>query len=314
MRSASCLGYRHDALYFASPEELVTAVGPFLRSAVDAGEAAVLICRAETNRLVLDALDHDPRVTVLPAEEVHTHATRALAAYGRLVADELSRGASRVRVVGEAVLDDDDVEAWREWLRFEALANRVLDGLPLWTTCVYDRRRVPVEALVAAGVTHPHLAEGGVRRPNPLYQDPAEVLLSRGDDGPDPLEAGVPALDVPAATGLQPLRHAVRAACADVLGADTVDDFVLAVGEVVGNAVRHGQPPVRVRVWTAPGRAVCAVTDQGHGVTDPFAGYRPVHGEGPLHAGMGLWLARQLCHRVHLSRGPEGFTVRLTAC
>lgn len=290
----------------------MTEAAPFLRAAVEAGDAAVLICRAETNRLVLEALDDDARLTVLPAEEVHTHASRALAAYARLIADELSRGRRHVRIVGEPVLGDD-VEAWREWLRFEALANRVLDGLPLWTLCVYDRRRVPVEALVSAGVTHPHLAGGGVRRPNPLYQDPAEVLLSGGDDGPDPLEAAVPVLDVPAAAGLQPLRHAVRDACTDVLGTDSLDDFVLAVGEVVTNAVRHGEPPVRVRLWTAPGRAVCAVTDRGRGIDDPFAGYRPAHRERPLHPGMGLWLARQLCHRVHLSRGPEGFTVRLTA-
>lgn len=312
MRSVACTGYRHDALYVASPAELLAEVVPFLRSGIDAGESAVVICREATNRLLLDALDDDRRVTTLLAEEVHTHASRALAAYGRLIADELSSGAPRVRLVGEAVLGDD-VEAWREWLRFEALCNRVLDGLPLWTVCVYDRQALPVEALVSAGVTHPHLTDGGVRRPNPLYQDPEEVLLARGDDGPDAVEAALPDVDVPDVRDLQGLRRTVRAQCADVLAADVVDDLVLAVGEVVTNAVRHGAPPVRVRLWTTPRRVVCCVTDQGPGIRDPFAGYRPARGEGPLHGGMGLWLARQLCHRLHLSRGPEGFTVRLTA-
>jgi anti-sigma regulatory factor (Ser/Thr protein kinase) len=112
---------------------------------------------------------------------------------------------------------------------------------------------------------------------------------------------------------LQGLRRQVRDRCADVLAADSVDDLVLAVGEVVTNAVRHGEPPVRVRLWTTPGRVVCSVTDQGRGVQDPVAGYRPVRGEGLLQGGMGLWLARQLTHRLHLSQRPDGFTVRLTA-
>lgn len=312
MRSVTCTSYRHDALYVASAEQLVADVVPFLRAGLAAGESAVVICREGTNRLLLDALGDGAAVTALPAEEVHSHASRALAAYRRLVADELSTGAPCVRLVGEAVLDDD-VEAWREWMRFEALCNHVLAGLPLWTLCLYDRRALPVEALVSAGVTHPHLADGGVRRPNPLYQDPEEVLLARGDDGPDALEASVPELDVPHVADLRGLRRQVRDRCADVLTADAVDDLVLAVGEVVTNAVRHGEPPVRVRLWTAPGRVVCSVTDQGGGVRDPFAGYRPVRGEGPMQGGMGLWLARQLTHRLLLSQGPDGFTVRLTA-
>ena len=40
----------------------------------------------------------------------------------------------------------------------------------------------------------------------------------------------------------------------------------MAVHEVVANGLRHGEPPVTVRVWFARGRVVCTVTDRGAGV------------------------------------------------
>lgn len=313
MIKAARTGYVHDALYCASEQGLVAEAVPFLREGLDDGEAAVLVTTEGTSRLLLAALDHDPRVRLLAAEDVHAHASRALTAYGRTIRDELAAGAPRVRLVCEAA-PDADTDAWLEWMRFEALCNRVLDGLPLWSLCAYDRRRLPAETLVSAGVTHPNLVDRGVRRPNPLYQEPAEVLAAMVDDAPDPLEVTPPELDVSSVTHLQPVRQAVRGACTGRLGRDAVDDFVLAVGEVVANALKHGLPPVRLRLWAAATRVVCTVTDGGPGVDDPFAGYLPQRGEGLMNGGMGLWLARQLCHRLHMWRGPDGFTVRLTAC
>jgi len=75
--------------------------------------------------------------------------------------------------------------------------------------------------------------------------------------------------------------------------------------------VRHGEPPVTVRAWLAPGRVVCTVTDRGAGFDDPFAGYLRGTGEEIPEGQFGLWLARQLCHEVVMSRTPEGFTARL---
>lgn len=317
MRSPARTGYVHDALYVTSERDLLLQCGELARTGLAEGDKVVLICRDRITDLLVADLGDDERIGVLPAEQVHRHATRALAAYCRLVQDELAAGSSRVRLVTEVDLGDD-FDAWLEWMRFEALCNRVLDGLPLWSVCVYDRSRVPPEALVSAGVTHPNLVDGGVRRSNPLYQEPAEVLLTRADDGPDPLEAGVPEVEIPDVRDVRELRRvlreALRAACRPRMAGDAADDFQLAVGEVVTNAMSHGNPPVRFRLWTAPGKVVCTVTDTGPGTGDPFAGYMPLHGERPLQAGMGLWLARQLCHRLQMSRGPEGFTVRLTGC
>ena len=89
-----------------------------------------------------------------------------------------------------------------------------------------------------------------------------------------------------------------------------VEDFFLAVTEVATNALQHGRRPVRVRLWTAPGRLVCTVTDRGEGFNDPLVGYAPAP-DGDHTAGNGLWLARLLCDQLDTARDPDGFTVRL---
>jgi anti-sigma regulatory factor (Ser/Thr protein kinase) len=90
-----------------------------------------------------------------------------------------------------------------------------------------------------------------------------------------------------------------------------VEDFLLAVDETASNAIRHGAPPVGLRLWTSADRLVCTVTDAGPGPDDPFAGYGPAHGDDLSRGGMGVWLARQLCDHVDISSGPDGVTVRL---
>lgn len=93
---------------------------------------------------------------------------------------------------------------------------------------------------------------------------------------------------------------------------EVLEDFLIAMDEMTSNAIRHGQPPVDVRLWTSPDRVVCTITDRGPGWGDPFAGYGPAHGEDLSHGGMGLWLARQLCDHVDIFAGTNDMTVRLT--
>ena len=93
---------------------------------------------------------------------------------------------------------------------------------------------------------------------------------------------------------------------------DAVEDFLLAVDEMTSNAVRHGLPPVSLRLWIGGDRIVCVIGDGGPGWDDPFAGYGPAHGDDLSRGGMGLWLARQLCDHVDIEHGDGGVRVRLT--
>jgi anti-sigma regulatory factor (Ser/Thr protein kinase) len=108
------------------------------------------------------------------------------------------------------------------------------------------------------------------------------------------------------------LRHAV-ASCAAAAGldGDRLDDFVVAVNELLTNAVRHGGGTGRLSVWRDELSVVCEVTDRGSGLATP----RPDKPERPATdepGGWGLWLAGKLTDTLDLQTGAEGTTVRIS--
>src|ERR1700760_3187647 len=63
------------------------------------------------------------------------------------------------------------------------------------------------------------------------------------------------------------LRHEVtRCAIAAGLHAQRLEDFVLAVNEIVTNAVRHAGGHGRLRMWLVGPLLNCEVVDEGHGI------------------------------------------------
>lgn len=88
-------------------------------------------------------------------------------------------------------------------------------------------------------------------------------------------------------------------------------DFVLAVQELMTNAVRHGGGWGRVRLHRAGDLLVCTVTDRGPGLTGDLAelgALPPPDSEG----GRGLFLARQMTDGLHISTGAAGVAVTVT--
>lgn len=108
------------------------------------------------------------------------------------------------------------------------------------------------------------------------------------------------------------LRHTVfRYAVAAGLAGHLLDDFVLAINELVTNAVRHGGGAGLLCLWRANGELVCEVSDQGCGLADrSTGGYRrpPPSKVG----GWGLWLARQLSDSMAVATGTSGTAVRIS--
>lgn len=109
------------------------------------------------------------------------------------------------------------------------------------------------------------------------------------------------------------LRHAV-ASCVGTAGlvGQRLDDFVLAVNELLTNAVRHGGGTGRLRLWRRGDEVVCEVSDRGTGFDHSRLSFdaRPV-AETP--GGWGLWLAGKLSDRMEVQTGPGGTTVRISA-
>jgi serine/threonine-protein kinase RsbW len=92
------------------------------------------------------------------------------------------------------------------------------------------------------------------------------------------------------------------------LDEDSVGDLVIAVNEIATNGVRHGSPKAELRMWTAGGRVIAEIRDEGHWVPSD-AGETPPTSE--AEGGMGLWVTRQICSAVHIIAGERGTIVRL---
>jgi anti-sigma regulatory factor (Ser/Thr protein kinase) len=88
---------------------------------------------------------------------------------------------------------------------------------------------------------------------------------------------------------------------------DRVVDFVIAVGEVAGNTVRHARSAGSMEIWRDGDEMVCEIRDAGV-ITDPLAGRQPpLDGDG----GHGLWIVYQVCDHVDLRSDENGTVIRL---
>jgi anti-sigma regulatory factor (Ser/Thr protein kinase) len=303
--------YQHDLALYDSPDQLVALAAPFIRAGLAAGEAAVIAVEDSSARLLLEALGDEDPVVVVDRDGVYGARTpAAITAFRKLTQERTRAGYPRVRAVGDTDFGPTARE-WLEWQRYEAVINQALHTQPLWGMCMYDSNRLPDEVVQAGLHTHPHLVTEHGRQRNPDYVDPADYLRSLPVPV-EPLEATAPLLQVDDVTDFIGLRHAVGERLARLGGdPDRVEDLHLAIDEMSSNAVRHGGPPVQLRLWASTDRVVCVIRDGGPGMDDPFAGYGPAHGADLSRGGMGLWLARQLCDNVDVIDGSAGLTVRL---
>ncbi|MGY1739625.1 MULTISPECIES: anti-sigma factor RsbA family regulatory protein [unclassified Blastococcus] len=303
----------HAALFHDSPDELAAGAVPFLAAGLAAGEAAVLACRDGDNALLARELDADGRVLLMSREEVYTGSARALVTYRRLLRRQVAAGVTRIRLVC-AVPVDQRPQQWDEWHRYEAVFNTAMEHMPLSAVCAYDRRAMSDAVQDGIEETHPAQLTPGGPVPNDRYVHPATVMRRTAAVAVDRTPRSPPTLvlaDLADATRLPELRARLRAALGSGDGpAGRRGRFATAVDEVLGNAFRHGTPPVTVRLWTAPALLACTVSDCGAGFDDPLAGYAPPWPRSPA-AGAGLWVARSACDTLETLRTPSDFTVRL---
>jgi anti-sigma regulatory factor (Ser/Thr protein kinase) len=305
-------GFPHDAFLFDSPAHLVEVAAPWLREGLDAGDAAVIATSAATADVLREALDGDQRVHVLERGDVYrTRTPTAITTFRGLRAGRSAASGATVRVIGE--LDFGPTERdWLEWQRYEGVINEALVGWSLWGLCVFDTQRLPDPLIDCALRTHPHVRTREGRHVNARFTDPAEYLRTLPVPV-EPLEAAPPRFAAQNVTDFIGLRHAVAAELSGVPApSDLVEDLLLAVDEMTSNALRHGRPPVSLRLWVGADRIVCTIGDRGADWDDPFAGYGPAHGGDLSRGGMGLWLARQLCDHVDIWTDTDGAHVRLT--
>ena len=298
----------HDAFLYGSDEQLVTAMVPFLQEGLTRGDAAAAVTTPGNLALLRDRLGADAHVGYVEAADWYVRPAAAIAQFDAAIRELIDGGAPHLRVVGELPFGSTLGEH-ASWNRYEAIVNEAFKRAPLWVVCLYDTRALPERLIEAARRTHPTLFEARRRRQSADYVEPA-VLLGQIPEPGIPV-AGPPRLQLRIDGDPRGWRHSLAGAVeAEALPRGRAEEFLIAVGEVVANALGHGHGLAELTLWSTNDGVVCAVRDDGPGLDDPFAGYLPP-GNDDAAQGMGLWVARQLSDSLAIQSGADGTTVRL---
>jgi anti-sigma regulatory factor (Ser/Thr protein kinase) len=304
-------GFVHAAGLYGSDDEFMRTVVPFCAAGVRRGEPTLVRVAPEKQDLLRSALGPQDGVAFLPHGEQYANPPGALANAVELIDRHTRGGRQRVRLLGELpALQGIGSDAW---IRYEAAANQVLRSAPVVALCPFDVRLTPEPVLDELLRTHHAVAaDDGEPVRNACYEPPERFMARRADVADDPVFASASDMELrdPApAVARQAVGRLVTMARLDP---EETGGLLVAVSEVVTNALRHGRPPVTVQAWVRPGRVVVVVHDLGHGPAEPFAGLLPVE-PGAQIGGLGLWIAHQLCPEIALSTSRDGFTVSLGA-
>jgi anti-sigma regulatory factor (Ser/Thr protein kinase) len=212
-----------------------------------------------------------------------------------------------VRGVGEPVWSERSPQELVECQRHESLLNVAVGAdEPFWLVCPYDVDALDEVVLEEAFRSHPHVT-GDYPRLDRTRSEASHALAFLDTPLAPPPHAVVRRTFT--AERLSDVRRRVRAFGTEfALGRDRLDDFELAVGEVLANTVLHGGGRGDVAWWGENGHVVCEVRDGG-AIQDPLAGRRDPATS--VAAGRGLWLVNQLCDLVQIRVFGGGTTLRL---
>lgn len=306
-RAAPGGGFRHEAVFYAGVDGLVTSLVPWMREGVDRGDMVAALVTARSGQALREALGPAQRnVHFADVAEAGRNPARMIALWRTMLAEMRAPGRP-VRGVGELVWPGRGPDELVECQLYESLVNPAFaDEAEVWVKCPYDVGALDPEAFRSVGTTHPEV-EAGDGRDIGTYQghpDPADVL---GAPLPPP-DGPVVEEDISLAT-LRWLRPAVTDRAAAVgLGAQRARDLVLAVIEASSNSIVHGGGRGTLRSWRTARALVHEVADSGH-IRDPLVGRRQPSPDEVK--GRGLWLVNQLCDLVQLRSSPAGTVVRM---
>jgi anti-sigma regulatory factor (Ser/Thr protein kinase) len=300
----------HLALIYRGRDEFVDCVTTYVRQGLAADESVFVMASRPKIEGLRDALGDDARsVEFADAEVGYQPQVRATLECLGYVEQQKGR---RSRLVAEQVLGRRTPVEVEDYLRMESAANVVYQPYPVEILCPYDSSALRPELVEACRRTHAELLdEGGVRAsarfvaPDRFIRDSTTVPAA---------PASARSMTCHSAADLPAARRFVQGELRRVgLTEPVADDVVLAVSELLSNALSHGRPPVRLSTYAedlAGGNPVlaCHVDDAGRAPVDPLAGYAPPRGLG-VH-GRGLWMARQLCDSVQVGADHTGTHVR----
>jgi anti-sigma regulatory factor (Ser/Thr protein kinase) len=302
-------GHSHEAGFYGSDSDFRALIVPFAEEAIAAGEPVIFGYDDHKAGLLRSWLSSLATVTFISDRSLYATPAQAIAAYRRLFERHVAAGAGHIWIAGD-VPHPGNGGRFAGWDRYESAVNTVWDDFPVHSLCLYDTVTAPGYVLDVVERTHPRLGfPTGEHRISGRYQDVSAFEGLPAE--PDPLESTPPGVELTGASAAA-ARRALAQAVDGFVDSAALTDLLLGVSEAVNNALAHGQPPVTLRIWAAPGRAVVRIHDRGTGPADRLAGLVPA-GSAGSGRGLGLWVMHQLDLETALIHASDGFTVRLRA-
>ncbi|MFC5179803.1 sensor histidine kinase [Actinomadura harenae] len=301
--------FSHRVLPYDRADDLLDGVLPFLREGIESGDRVLAVTTLAMHMLLRDTLGADAAgVEFFESDKWYAHPARYLADTLAL-AETAAWQKRRLRVLGEPTWARRGPLELLEWQRVEAITNAAFTGTGAALLCAYSRSLSP-GVVAASRQTHPETTRGTSTLANPGYQEPwaYNARLDATPLHPAPDDSYKLDIDVPDLYWIR--AYVTNFARRTPLPEDDLQRLLVAVTEVVTNALRHGRPPITLRLWLEPGELVCEVTDHGHWTERTGFGLippKPVGGAGRF----GLWAVRLLCSTVQIRTGRDGTTVRL---
>jgi anti-sigma regulatory factor (Ser/Thr protein kinase) len=295
--------FRHEALFYASADEYVDRLVPFVRDGIDADEPVFVLLPPDRMEQLQCALGRvTDGVSYADMTRVGENPARIIPAWQ----DFVSRHAPGrpVRGIGEPFYVGRTDAERAECHLHEALLNVAFARVPIWILCAYDSRAVDAADVRAAHHNHP---------PRPPDDT---VAFDMARDGAVAEWFAAPLSPAPACdpllfdiTTLGQLRTVVEDdARAFGLDRGRRDECVLVVSEIATNSVMYGGRRGTFCSWIEGGRLVYEIRDSGR-IAEPMVGrVRPAGGQ---RTGRGLWLANQLADLVQVRSNGTGTVVRV---
>jgi anti-sigma regulatory factor (Ser/Thr protein kinase) len=301
-------GFRHEALFYSGEDGFLAGTLPFIRDALASGEPIMVAVNSDKIELLKSRLNGSAgRVLFADMRELGRNPALILPAWQDFVTQNATHG-RRLRGIGEPICAGRGAAELAECQHHESLLNLAFGRSPSWwLMCPYDTAALDSTVLAGAENNHPFIEEDGVERESHAYRDPAATRAPFAGQLPDPpVTPEEVTFDSP--DDLEAMRRFVGdRAAAEGVASERADGLVLAVDEVVTNALRHGGGRGTVRAWSQDGGVVCEVEDGGT-ISEPLVGR--VRPDLDQPAGRGLWIANHFCDLVQIRSSRAGTVVR----
>jgi serine/threonine-protein kinase RsbW len=301
--------------YNKSADSLLSAAHSYISSSIEAGDPVIMIIPDHYHKELKDSLPciqdlKRSRMLVLTTPE-HVYLDKGRFSY-KQAREQLKKVSKRVGScsnarlfgVGESLIFPDRYSMLKT-IEYDCSINRGFSAK--MAVCAYDVAAVPDDLMTEVVACHPFLWDGNAVKKNTNYLPPDSFyknFYARGShkfawpaEPRNCREARIAVAELVARMPFDP---------------DEIDAIVLAAGEAVTNAIRHGSPnggdnKFTLDVGCFDDHITIEVTDEGCGLNCAPA---PINLVDP--GGRGLYIMEQICDSVEYTTCDCGWKVRLT--